>query len=89
MLDTESPKNENSTGMADSFYLAALPNPPAPLLRVPGPKLAPFTPTAHANIDFIKELGDPQIDQDARVWKVLIDGDGPYALKMVRGSRAS
>jgi len=64
-------------------YLADLPDPRQPLPHVPGPKPSPFTPTAHAEIEFIEELGDPDNDKDGRVWKVLIDEDGPYALKMV------
>jgi hypothetical protein len=52
---------------------------------VPGPRLAPFNPgTPSADIKFIKELGDPEKNQDARVWKVRINGMQPYyALKMV------
>lgn len=57
---------------------------PRPLPPVPGPKLAPFTPTARADIEFIKQLGDPDVDMDAHVWKVRINGATPYyALKMV------
>ncbi|KAL2139930.1 hypothetical protein VTI28DRAFT_4475 [Corynascus sepedonium] len=58
---------------------------PKPLPQVPGPKLKPFTPTAHADIEFIKELGNPAVDMDAFVWKVRINGKTPYyALKMFR-----
>ena len=58
--------------------------PSKPLPRVPGPKLAPFTPNARADIQFIKELGDPGSGKDGRVWKVRINRSGPhYALKMV------
>jgi hypothetical protein len=53
---------------------------PKPLPQVPGPKLAPFTRTAHASIQFIKELGEP--GADGHVWEVRIRGQ-PYALKMV------
>jgi len=64
--------------------IAALPDPPEPLPRVPGPKLAPFSPTARADIEFIKELGNPAKDVDGHVWKVKINGmAAPYALKMV------
>ncbi|KAK3291783.1 kinetochore Sim4 complex subunit FTA2-domain-containing protein [Chaetomium fimeti] len=52
---------------------------PKPLPQVPGPKLVPFTRTAHAVIQFVKELGSP--GQDGRVWEVTIKGK-PYALKM-------
>lgn len=39
----------------------------APLLpQIPGPKLAPFTPTAHADIKFIELIGNPD-DKDAQV----------------------
>ena len=62
---------------------------PGPLPRVPGPKLAPFTRTAFADIEFVKELGDPDVDMDSFVWKVRINGEEPYyALKMVRNSRS-
>ncbi|KAK4237486.1 kinetochore Sim4 complex subunit FTA2-domain-containing protein [Achaetomium macrosporum] len=68
--------------MASSeFYQARLPSPPVPLPCVPGPKLAPFTPTAHANIEFIESLGREN-DKDSLVWKVMVDGAGPFALKM-------
>ncbi|KAK4157418.1 kinetochore Sim4 complex subunit FTA2-domain-containing protein [Chaetomidium leptoderma] len=44
--------------MASSvFRLARLPSPPAPLPCVPGPKLAPFTPNAEADIEFVEFLG--------------------------------
>ncbi|AEO58194.1 hypothetical protein MYCTH_2305389 [Thermothelomyces thermophilus ATCC 42464] len=63
--------------------VASLPNPPKPLPQVPGPKLAPFTATAHADIEFIEELGNPDSDVDSRVWKVKINGLDPYyVLKM-------
>jgi hypothetical protein len=58
------------------------PSPPAPLPAVTGPKLAPFTPTAHADIEFIEFLGREN-DKDSLVWKVDINGAGPFALKMV------
>ncbi|AEO63500.1 uncharacterized protein THITE_2039418 [Thermothielavioides terrestris NRRL 8126] len=69
----------NSTGS----HLASLPNPPKPLPQVPGPKLAPFTRTATATIQFIQELGNPEQDMDGRVWKVNIQ-EKEYALKMFR-----
>lgn len=70
--------------MASSgFRLASLPNPPLPLPRVSGPKLAPFTPTARADIEFVKFLGREN-DVDSQVWKVKINGAGFFALKMVR-----
>jgi hypothetical protein len=54
-----------------------------PLPQVPGPKLAPFTPTARADIEFVEELGNPAIDMDGFVWKVKINGTASfYALKM-------
>jgi hypothetical protein len=67
---------------------AALPSCPSaaalPLPRVPGPKLRPFTPTAHTAIEFIEELGSPGANQDSLVWKDKINGAEPfYALKMV------
>ena len=66
--------------------LAAFPDPPAPLPQAPGPKLAPFTPTARARIEFIEQLGDPEVNQDGHVWKVRINGGRRfYALKMVGG----
>lgn len=65
-------------------HLSPLPNPPKPLPLAPGPKLAPFTRTAHATIQFVEELGNPDRDQDGRVWKVRIGGKQQYyALKMV------
>lgn len=60
-------------------------SPPVPLPQVPGPKLASFTPTAHADIEFIRNLGRPN-DQDSQVWMVNINNCGPFALKMVRYS---
>ncbi|KAL2163055.1 hypothetical protein VTH06DRAFT_6891 [Thermothelomyces fergusii] len=63
------------------FYHPRLPSPPAPLPCVPGPKLAPFTPTAHADIEFIRFIGCEK-DKDSVVWKVKINGAGPFALKM-------
>jgi hypothetical protein len=64
--------------------MAAPSNPPKALPRVPGPKLAPFTPTAHAEIEFIEELGNPAVDIDAFVWKARINGMASYyAFKMV------
>jgi hypothetical protein len=65
-------------------HLEPLPNPPKPLPQKPGPKLAPFTRTARAVIQFVEELGDPGRDKDSRVWKVKVNGKDPfYALKMV------
>ena len=65
--------------------LPRLPNPPRPLPQVLDPKLAPFAPTAYADIEFIEQLGDPTSNKDGHVWKVKINGTGPfYALKMVR-----
>lgn len=73
--------------MASSvFHLAPLPNPPVPLPRVPGPKLAPFTPNARANIEFVEFLGEKN-NVDSQVWKVKIKGAGQprlFALKTVR-----
>ncbi|KAK4147063.1 uncharacterized protein C8A04DRAFT_24854 [Dichotomopilus funicola] len=51
------------------FHIAPLPNPPVPLPRVPGPKLAPFTPNARANIEFVEFLGE-EYNVDSQVWKV-------------------
>lgn len=52
--------------------------------QLPGPKLAPFTPTAYADLEFIEELGNPAEDMDSFVWKVRINGEEPcYALKLV------
>ncbi|KAK3295066.1 kinetochore Sim4 complex subunit FTA2-domain-containing protein [Chaetomium fimeti] len=63
---------------------------PKPLPQLPGPKLAPFTPTAHAEIEFIHELGDPTVDLDSFVWKVRINGVAPYyALKIFRFNAAA
>ncbi len=67
------------------FRLSRLPSPPVPLPRVPGPRLAPFTPSAQADIEFIEFLGR-QNDKDSLVWKVTINGAGPFALKVVSGS---
>ncbi|KAK3985670.1 kinetochore Sim4 complex subunit FTA2-domain-containing protein [Cladorrhinum sp. PSN332] len=53
----------------------------SPLPAIPGPKLAPFTPTASADIKFIKKLGH-SIDKDGHVWKVDIKDRGPFALKI-------
>jgi hypothetical protein len=65
----------------------AFPGPPKPLPQVPGPKLAPFTPTSHAEIVFDEQLGDPENNLEGYVWKVKINGMAPYssyfALKMV------
>lgn len=61
----------------------SIPDPPQPLPQVPGPKLAPFTHNAHAEIKFIEELGSPD-DLDSHVWKAEING-AVYALKMVSG----
>ncbi|KAI7777120.1 hypothetical protein LA080_003965 [Diaporthe eres] len=55
-------------------------HPPLPLPRVPGPKLGPFTPDAHAEIKFIEAL-DSSDDLDSEVWKIEINGR-VYALKM-------
>ncbi|KAK4683384.1 hypothetical protein QC764_0028890 [Podospora pseudoanserina] len=63
--------------------LPAPSNPPVPLPQVPGPKLEPFTPTAHADIEFLMYLGRDE-DKDSYVWKVNINGNGPYALKMFK-----
>ncbi|KAH6853285.1 kinetochore Sim4 complex subunit FTA2-domain-containing protein [Chaetomium sp. MPI-CAGE-AT-0009] len=64
------------------FYQARLPSPPVPLPSgVPGPKLAPFTQNAHADIEFIEFLGREN-DMDSLVWKVKINNAGPFALKM-------
>jgi serine/threonine protein kinase len=64
---------------------ATFPDPPKPLPQVPGPKLAPFTPTARADIEFIRELGDPENNLEGHVWEVKINGMAPnLALKMVR-----
>lgn len=52
---------------------------PKPLPQVPGPKLAPFTRTAHAVIQFVSELGNPGLY--GSVWEVKIRGK-TYALKM-------
>ncbi|KAH6842735.1 kinetochore Sim4 complex subunit FTA2-domain-containing protein [Chaetomium sp. MPI-CAGE-AT-0009] len=64
--------------------------PAKPLPQVPGPKLAPFTPTGRADIQFITQLGDPDSNKDGRVWEVRINGSGPhYALKMFYFSSAT
>lgn len=57
--------------------------PPAALAlpRVPGPKLGPFTPDAHAEVKFIEALGSSN-DPNSQVWKVEINRT-VYALKMV------
>ncbi|KAK3297424.1 kinetochore Sim4 complex subunit FTA2-domain-containing protein [Chaetomium fimeti] len=71
--------------MASSvFRFAPLPSPPVPLPGVPGPKLAPFTPNARADIEFIEFLGEEN-NVDSQVWKVKINGAGQpglFALKM-------
>lgn len=64
------------------FYQARPPSPPVSLPCVPGPKLAPFTRNAHADIEFIEFLGREN-DVDSLVWKVKIDKAGPFALKVV------
>ncbi|KAK4033642.1 kinetochore Sim4 complex subunit FTA2-domain-containing protein [Parachaetomium inaequale] len=46
------------------------PDPHPALPRVPGPKLAPFKPTAQAQIRFIGNLGREN-DKDAQVWKMF------------------
>ncbi|KAK4148866.1 kinetochore Sim4 complex subunit FTA2-domain-containing protein [Chaetomidium leptoderma] len=62
---------------------------PQALPQLPGPKLAPFTPTAHADIEFIEQLGNPAEDMDSFVWKVRINGMAPYyALKMFQFNAA-
>ncbi len=68
--------------------LAMTPNPltpeAIPLPQLPGPKLAPFTPSARADIEFIQEIGNRARDKDSIVWKVRINGSEQcYALKMV------
>ncbi len=65
--------------------IGALPDPPLPLPQVLGPKLPPFTPTGYADhIEFIGELGDSELNVEAHVWKVRINGgEKCYALKMV------
>lgn len=55
--------------------------PPGPVPKVPGPKLAPFTPTARAPVDFVRQLSHSK-NQDGHVWEVIIDGK-TFALKMV------
>ncbi|KAK0736495.1 kinetochore Sim4 complex subunit FTA2-domain-containing protein [Apiosordaria backusii] len=68
--------------MSSPFHLPLPPTDPAvPLPQVPGPKLQPFTPTGHTQIDFLQFVGAGK-DRDSKVWKVNIDGHGPYALKM-------
>ncbi|KAL2164002.1 hypothetical protein VTH06DRAFT_3216 [Thermothelomyces fergusii] len=63
--------------------VARLPKLPKPLPQVPGPKLAPFTPTARADIEFIWELAGFNDSADSTVWEVRINGtDTRYALKM-------
>ncbi|KAK4033492.1 hypothetical protein C8A01DRAFT_40060 [Parachaetomium inaequale] len=65
--------------------IVSLSDMPKPLPQLPGPKLAPFTPTAHAEIEFVEELGSPAVDMDSFVWKVRINGSTSfYALKMFR-----
>ncbi len=66
------------------FRLAPFTSPPEPLPlgRVPGPKLAPFTPNAWADIEFDEFLGQEN-DADSQVWKVQINGAGLFALKAV------
>ncbi|KAK4097698.1 hypothetical protein N658DRAFT_518423 [Parathielavia hyrcaniae] len=60
--------------MASSvFRLAPLPNPPVPLPRVPGPKLAPFNPDARADIEFVEFVGREN-NLDSQVWRVKING---------------
>ncbi|KAH6637092.1 kinetochore Sim4 complex subunit FTA2-domain-containing protein [Chaetomium tenue] len=66
---------------SSDFRFASLPNPPLPLPRVLGPKLAPFTPTARADIEFVEFLGREN-DVDSQVWKVNVNGAGFFALKM-------
>jgi len=64
--------------------LAPHPNSPKPLPQVPGPKLASFTQTGHAALQFLEELGDGSTSADSRVWKVKIQRKEPYyALKVV------
>jgi hypothetical protein len=82
-------KRDSAPGPLDTMdrsLLAPLPNPPVPLPLVPGPKLPPFTRTAHAAIEFVQNVVDEDKDllEDGLVWKVRIGGKGPYyALKMV------
>ncbi|KAK4147539.1 kinetochore Sim4 complex subunit FTA2-domain-containing protein [Dichotomopilus funicola] len=66
---------------SSGFRLAFLPNPPLPLPRVSGPKLAPLTPTARADIDFVQFLGRGN-DVESQVWKAKINGAGFFVLKM-------
>jgi hypothetical protein len=65
----------------ESFWLY-----PKPLPEVlPGPKLAPFTATARADINFIYQLSSPSVDANGIVWMVTINSSPRYyALKMVR-----
>ena len=42
---------------------------PPPLPTIPGPKLAPFTTNARAEIEFLGNLGS-HADKDGLVWKV-------------------
>ena len=54
-----------------------------PLPQIPGPRLAPFSPTARVDIEFIEELGNPKTEADSHFWKVKINGEEKeYALKM-------
>ncbi|KAL2133695.1 hypothetical protein VTI74DRAFT_1871 [Chaetomium olivicolor] len=61
------------------FRLAPLPRSPVPLPHVPGPKLAPFTPNARADIESVEFLGREN-DVDSKVWKVKINGFGPGSI---------
>ena len=74
---SQSTKNEHGPAICFS-------DPPGPLPLAIGPKLAPFTPTARAEIEFIAQIGDPEVDQDGHVWKVRINGNKRlYALRMI------
>ncbi|KAK4161798.1 kinetochore Sim4 complex subunit FTA2-domain-containing protein [Cladorrhinum sp. PSN259] len=58
----------------------------APLPRVPGPKLGPFTPAASADIKFLEVLGDDD-SKDSHVWKAQIKVENDwkiFALKMFK-----
>jgi hypothetical protein len=83
-LKFEFPSKPDFSIMPSSvFRLAPLPSPPVPLPPVPGPKLAPFTPNAQADIEFFEFLGQAN-NADSQVWKVKINGAGLFALKAVR-----
>lgn len=64
--------------------LPPLPSPPKPLPQVPGPKLAPFTPTAYADIEFVEVLSDPEDNMHSYICEVRLNKEPrPYVLKMV------